>query len=122
MVIKIDESMGKPIYEQIYNEFAKLIFMKILKNGDKMPSVRELALLLHINPNTIQKSYKLLEKDNFIKSIKGKGNFVTFDMEAYNNYKSIYEDKLIKIIDDLLKLGIEKDEILKLVKERVNNA
>jgi len=121
-VIKIDESKAKSIYEQIYDEFAKLIFLNVLKNGDKMPSVRELALILHINPNTIQKSYKLLEKDNFIESKKGKGNFVTFDTEAYNNYKNSFKEKLVKIIDELVKIGIDKNEIIKLVKERVNNA
>lgn len=121
-MIKIDESANKSIYEQIYDEFAKLIFLNVLKNGEKMPSVRGLALLLHINPNTIQKSYKLLEKNNFISSIKGKGNFVSFDIEASNNYKNIFENKLMEIIDELIKLGIEKDEIIKLVEERLKNA
>jgi|LGVF01.1.fsa_nt_gb GntR family transcriptional regulator len=121
-MIRIDTSGVKPIYEQIYDEFVKLILLDVLKEGDNLPSVRELALTLQINPNTIQKSYKLLEGKKFIKSIKGKGNFVDSKNEAYDYYKNDLEKKLTVIVEEMMQIGIEKEEILILVEEMVNNA
>jgi GntR family transcriptional regulator len=66
-LIRIDNESPKPIYEQIYDEIIRLIFSKSLKPDEKLPSVRELASMIRINPNTIQKAYKYLEEDNFIK-------------------------------------------------------
>ncbi len=121
-MIRIDASGVKPIYEQIYDEFVKLILLDVLKEGDNLPSVRELALTLQINPNTIQKSYKLLESKKFIKSIKGKGNFVDSKNEAYDYYKNDLEKKLTVIVEEMMQIGIEKEVILILVEEMVNNA
>lgn len=121
-MITIDASSTKPIYEQIYEEFVRLIFLNVLLENEKIPSVRELALLLQINPNTIQKSYKLLEKNKFIKSVKGKGNFVNYNEEAQNIYKNKIQKKLLKIVNELVDIGVNKNEIISLVKESVNNA
>jgi DNA-binding transcriptional MocR family regulator len=60
-LIRIDNESPKPIYEQIYDEIIRLIFSKSLKPDEKLPSVRELASMIRINPNTIQKAYKYLE-------------------------------------------------------------
>ncbi len=76
VLIRIDNDNPKAIYEQIYDEIVRLIFSKSLKPDEKLPSVRELASMIRINPNTIQKAYKYLEEDNYIYSIKGVGNFV----------------------------------------------
>ena len=75
-MIKIDNNNPKAIYEQVYDEIVRLIMSKVLKPDDKLPSVRELASMIKINPNTIQKAYKYLEDSNYIYSVKGVGNFV----------------------------------------------
>lgn len=75
-MIKIDYKDSLSLHEQIENGFKELIINKALKTDEKLPSVRELAVSLTINPNTVQKAYKQLENDGYIYSIKGRGNFV----------------------------------------------
>ena len=64
-----------PIYEQLKQECKRLILSGIIAPGDKLPSVRELAGSLSINPNTIQRAYRELEADGYLISVPGKGSF-----------------------------------------------
>ena len=66
----------RPLYRQIMERFKELILTGALKDGDKIPSVRELAASLAINPNTIQKAYKELENEGYILSVPAKGSFI----------------------------------------------
>ena len=77
-MITIDYRYKRPIYEQIIEQFEKLIVSDVLKPNDKLPSVRSLAMEISINPNTIQRAYMQLEKDGWIYTVKGKGNFVSY--------------------------------------------
>ena len=72
-MIVLDYKDRRPIYEQIVERFQELILVKVLECGEKLPSVRNLAMELSINPNTIQRAYMELERQGFIYSIKGKG-------------------------------------------------
>lgn len=114
-MIRIDTNSPKPIYEQIYEEFVRLIISKVLKPDEKLPSVRELASIIRINPNTIQKAYKMLENNNYIYSLKGKGNFVKNDAELYKVYLRNIEKELKKAIKSLKNLNISDNEILSMV-------
>ena len=75
-MILIDYNDKRPIYEQIAGRFQALIISGVMEADEKLPSVRTLAVELSINPNTIQRAYGELEKDGFIYTVKGKGNFV----------------------------------------------
>ena len=75
-MIQLDLSDRRPLYEQIKEKFKELIITGAMKEQDKIPSVRELAALLAINPNTIQRAYKELEEEGFIYSQRAKGSFV----------------------------------------------
>ncbi len=66
----------RPLYRQIEDRFRELILTGVMAEGDKVPSVRELAASLAINPNTIQKAYKELEADGYLLSVPAKGSFV----------------------------------------------
>ncbi len=76
-MFQLDLKNRKPIYEQIVENYKELIINGILKPDEKMPSVRDLAKQLTINPNTIQKSYRELEYQGYIYSVKGLGSFVS---------------------------------------------
>ncbi len=116
-MINIDSSGSIPIYEQVYEEFVKLITSKVLRPEDKLPSVRDLAAVLRINPNTIQKGYKLLEAKEFIYSIPGKGNFVG-DIEKIISAEIETEFKTLrKTVKRLFFLGVSEKEIILVVKE-----
>ncbi len=117
-MFELDLRSRLPVYEQLVEKFKELIINEILKPDEKLPSVRTLAAELTINPNTIQKAYKELEKQEYIYSVKGKGSFVapvkkTVDTENINKLKK----ELRKTLSELMYLGMKKEEIYKLVSE-----
>ncbi len=80
-MIIIDYTDRRPIYEQIVERFQSLVLCGVLEKDAPLPSVRNLAMELSINPNTIQRAYTELERRGVIYAVKGKGNFVA-DMQA----------------------------------------
>lgn len=74
-MIVLDLADKRPIYEQIIDSIKQQIALGILSTNEKLPSVRQLAIEMSINPNTIQKAYTELERTGYIYSVKGKGNF-----------------------------------------------
>lgn len=75
-MIHLDYRDARPIYAQIVDGFREKISTGVLQSGEKLPSVRELAGELTINPNTIQRSYRQLESEGWIATVPGKGCFV----------------------------------------------
>jgi len=116
-MIHIDEKSSKPIYEQIFDEFTKLIVFEVFQQNSKLPSVRELASILRINPNTIQKGYKLLEDNEYIYSIQGKGSFVNSNDITKNKYKSRLKLDFENTLKEFLKIGTTKDDLILMVED-----
>lgn len=75
-MITIDPYSRAPIYEQVVRKICECIMAGDLKNGDQLPSVRQLARDIGVNPNTVQKAYAELERQKIIYTQTGKGNFV----------------------------------------------
>lgn len=101
------------IYEQIKNQIIKFINAGVLKADDKLPSVRELASSLGINPNTVQKAYSELEADGYIYSLNKKGNFVS---DLKKSKKS--NDKEVSLLLSKLKdNGYTYKDVEKILKE-----
>ncbi|MGN1107518.1 MAG: GntR family transcriptional regulator [Huintestinicola sp.] len=73
----IDLQSRTPIYEQLYKRVVELTVKKQLRPGDKLPSVRELAKALGVNPNTVSKAFQNLERDGVIYSLAGRGSFIS---------------------------------------------
>jgi len=115
-MIRIDPNSSNPIYEQIYSEFVRLIVSRVLKPDEKIPSVRELASTLRINPNTIVKGYKLLEVDNYIRSEQGKGYFVNERDESLSTYMKRIELNIKDSIKSLRLIKMTDEEIINLIK------
>lgn len=116
-MILIDNNSSKALYEQIYDELTRLILSKVLKPDEKLPSVRELAAMIKINPNTIQKAYKSLEENNYIYTVKGVGNFVKDSMELRSIHIRNMEDKLSEAITALKDLGLDDEYIIDSVRK-----
>ncbi len=117
-MIQIDYRSQKAIYEQVRDELKKLIMKGILKEGEKIPSVREIAGSLAINPNTIQRAYHELESEGFIYSVKGKGNFVSSRKDAEQ------EDRIRDLLmsfkactAELLYLGVTEEALITYIKK-----
>lgn len=75
-MVHLDYRDARPIYTQITDGICSQIAAGILRPGDRLPSVRELAAQLAINPNTIQRAYRQLEADGWVSAVAGKGCFV----------------------------------------------
>lgn len=118
-MIQIDGRSTKPLYEQIYMQIIKLISMNVYERNSKLPSIRELAVDLKVNPNTIQRAYQNLENDNVITSAKGKGYFVGNN----ENFKEIFFDnnkkKFVEFLDYLREIGFTNEEILELTEKEL---
>lgn len=117
-MFELDLRSRLPIYEQLVEKFKELIISEILKTDEQLPSVRSLANQLTINPNTIQKAYRELERQGYIYSIPGKGNFVASIAQNKNSEKiAKLREELNKILSEAMYLGMKKEEIIKIVSE-----
>ncbi len=94
----IDYQDSRPIYEQIADHYKKLILVGAMNENDPMPSVRSLAVELSTNPNTVQKAYALLEREGFIYTVRGKGNFVRGGDTLMESHKKDILDRLVEIL------------------------
>ena len=104
------------IYLQIVSEIKKQIVSGKLIPGERIPSVRELALTYKVNPNTMQKALIELEENGLIKTERTNGKFVTEDENIINKIKNDYADNLTQnYLSEMISLGITKQEI----KERI---
>jgi GntR family transcriptional regulator len=120
-MIHINENSSIPIYQQIVDGFVKLIVRQIIPSEAQMPSVREIAMQLQINPNTIQKAFKLLETEGYIFSMPGKGNFVASRDQVRSVYMKRLNAEMVEIVREYLCIEDEPERILehveKIVKE-----
>ena len=114
-MIHLDYRDSRPIYTQIADNFRKLILSGILQHDDKLPSVRELATELSINPNTIQRAYRELEAEGWIASVAGKGSFVS--KHTHSQKEQPLWDALDNAVAPLLAQGISVDEILQHIRQ-----
>jgi len=113
--IIISNSTGEPIYEQIVNQIKSQILSEILKEGESLPSIRNLAQELRISVITTKRAYEELEREGFIFTMPGKGSFIS----AQN--KELLREKRMKTIEEKLQEAIEESKIIGLdLKELVN--
>ena len=103
----IDVKSRMPIYEQITENVKRLIMQGVLLPEEKLPSVRSLAQELTINPNTIQKAYRELEREGYVISRPGKGSFVNDMTETMNKeYIKTLTDEVEGLIKELVFLDV----------------
>ncbi|UFT97764.1 GntR family transcriptional regulator [Radiobacillus kanasensis] len=117
-MFELDVRSRKPIYEQLIDKLKELIINEVFKADEKLPSVRTLAQELTINPNTIQKAYRELERQEFIYSIPGKGSFVTpqKNIKQGEKVKKMKQD-MISLFTEAIFLGMKREEIEELLNE-----
>lgn len=117
-LINLDYQSRIAIYEQIVNNIEKYVALGILKERQQIPSIREMASSLGVNPNTVKKAYDILENKGIIVTISTKGTFIA------DNTKKVAEKKIEKEIniirekiEELTKMGITKEEIMEMIKK-----
>lgn len=116
-MIQLDLKDPKPLYEQIKYKIKELVISGIVKPDDKIPSVRELAQTLTINPNTIQKAYKDLESEGVIYSVKGKGNFIAhLDKSSIDIRRNELLADIAKTAEELIYLQTPEQSVIDLIR------
>ena len=110
-MITINFRDSRPIYEQVKDSLRRLIVSGALPPDEKLPSVRELASQLVINPNTIQRAYRELEHEGYIVSVPGKGSFAR-EMAGVDSAR---REELLRAFDDAVEeltyLGLTAEEL-----------
>ena len=107
----------RPIYEQIVDELRKLIISGVFAPDEKLPSVRELAQQLAINPNTIQRAYRELEASGYLYSVPGKGNFAGGRQEVDEGRKQELLASIRAAAKELRYLGVPEETLLRALSE-----
>lgn len=102
----------KSIYEQIRDQIMRFIGLGIIAPNDKMPSVRQLAYELNINPNTVAKAYQELEKSGYIYILPKKGAFVADRHEKNDPFLSFRQ-----VIDELKNEGYQSEELIEIIND-----
>ena len=117
-MIFIDYKSRKPIYEQIIDNIKSLIVSGVMKRDEQLPSVRQLAQELAINPNTIQKAYTELEREGIIYSLKGRGSFVGSSLQELRTVqqKELLE-RLAELSADLYRLQVPQQDVWAVVQQ-----
>ena len=117
-MININFRDSRPIYEQVKTTLRKLIVSGAMSPDEKLPSVRELASQLVINPTTIQRAYRELEQEGYIISIPGKGSYANLSAQVDEGRKKELLTAMDEIVAELLYLGVTPDELDRRIREK----
>lgn len=110
-----------PIYLQIVVLIKKRIIQGLLKPGDKIPSVRELAEEVKVNPNTISRAYQELERDKITETKRGMGTFISGDENMMEVIRSEFSASMVtRFIRDMRETGFSDEEILTLLASAIH--
>lgn len=109
-VIQLNYRDPRPIYEQVKDGIRKLAYSGVIGPDEKLPSVRELAMKLAINPNTISRAYKDLEQEGFLYTVTGKGTFINQEYDLNDSRKEELWQQFEKATKALIELAVTDDE------------
>ena len=116
-MVHLDYRDARPIHKQITEGFRDQILAGVLQSEEKLPSVRELAAQLTINPNTIQRAYRELEAEGWIATVPGKGCFVCDLPTTHDTQRQPLLQSFDKAVAGLLALGMTRQELQKRLEE-----
>ncbi|HBB43160.1 MAG TPA: GntR family transcriptional regulator [Treponema sp.] len=109
----------KPIYIQLIEVFKCRIVAGELKPGDRLDSVRDLAVVAQVNPNTMQKALSELEKEGLVRTERNSGRYITDDSEVISNVRvQLSKNEVESFVQKMVSLGFTKKDVIKLVNEQ----
>jgi len=123
-VFQIDLKSRKAIYAQIIDNFKRLIITGALHPDDKVPSIRDLAQLLTVNPNTVQKAYRELENQGYFYTVLGQGNFIATpdappdESQITPEVEALYA-QLTNIVQELIFRGQDEAKVMEIVQSQL---
>lgn len=116
-MLQLNLKSGIPICDQIVNGVIRLKALGVMQGGEQLPSVRTLAIKLSVNPNTVQKAYMILEGRGIIYSVKGKGSFISDDVEAQEAVLKNAQEDFEKAVKNAKDLGLSYEALHGIIKQ-----
>ncbi|MCI0415965.1 GntR family transcriptional regulator [bacterium] len=118
-MFRVTPQTGEPIYEQLIRQIKHAIASGAMKEGDQLPTVRELAARLIINPNTVSRAYRELERDGLIETTAGRGSFVKISPPRLfrDERKKRLQPYLQQLITESKVLNFTDEELIELLKD-----
>ena len=110
-MLNLDYRDARPIYEQVKDGLRWLMVTGVIREGEKLPSVRTLAGTLAINPNTIQRAYEALEEEGYVRSVPGKGSFAAPNSGVDEGRRNDLLRTFDRTAGELLFLGVSGEEL-----------
>ena len=110
-MLNLDYRDARPIYEQVKDGLRRLMVTGVIREGEKLPSVRTMAGTLAINPNTIQRAYEALESEGYVYSVPGKGSFAAPNTGVDEGRKHDLLHTFDQTAGELLFLGVSGEEL-----------
>ncbi len=109
---------SQPIYKQIIDDFKKKLIRGELKEGDKIPSQREYAEQVRVNPNTVQRAYREMESMNMVETLRGQGTFISISADRLEEIKMEMAVNLVDhFISEMESLGYSQKDMFRILKQ-----
>jgi GntR family transcriptional regulator len=112
MLVTLDPSDARPIYVQIMDEIRRAIVLGQSTAGDPVPSVRQLAVDLRVNPNTVSQAYRELEREGVVETRRGQGTFVAKSKVSARQLKTLAHDVAERAVRDAFRNGLTVEELI----------
>lgn len=112
MLIRIDPAEPRPLYVQIVDEVRRAIVLGAVRPGEALPSVRQLASQLRVNPNTVQQAYGELERAGVLEMRRGQGTFLRHDSIAADEKRALAHSVAARALRDAFRHGLDVSELI----------
>jgi GntR family transcriptional regulator len=121
LLFRVTPQSGEPIYEQLIRQIKHAIVTGAMKQGDQLPTVRELAAKLVINPNTVSRAYRELEREGLVETTAGRGSFVKISPPKMfrEERKKRLQPFLQQLVAEARVLNFTDDELIELLRETI---
>lgn len=116
-LVEIQGDDPRPIYVQIMNEIRRSVVAGALDSDDPLPSVRELASSLQVNPNTVSRAYRELERDGLVYTRRGRGTFVSSDLDLEADRRRVARDVAARALRSARRHSLSAGELLAAIRE-----
>jgi GntR family transcriptional regulator len=121
--LKFYLDLSQPLYEQILQQMRSAIAKGEIALGEKIPSVREMAHALKVNPNTVSRAYQELERDGLTETRRGQGTFITTSQERVERFRTELMQRVVEeFLEKMQSLGYSWDEIERCLQDKKKEA
>jgi GntR family transcriptional regulator len=124
MQLSVDVDNGMPIYEQLVRQVKYAVAEGVVVPGQMIPSVRDLARQLAINPNTVQRAYQQLQSEEIIESLRGRGMAVCVGAkkQCQSDRQSLLGERLTAVIEEAVRSGLDSDRLREMFERGLSKA